>query len=226
VTNNTIATRRLAVIPAALACVVLSACHVDCPEKLVRCRKDLGALREENILANKSLAQARESLARQTRRIKALQGLPEDRPAHLIVTDRIKLAKLTGAYDSDKDGYDDGIVIYLQPIDADGHAIKVAGEIDVRLFDLSAAAPRPVGRATVPAEKAHTHWYGHFWTHHFTIRCPFSQAPAGGKVTARVKFVEWFTQKEFTTQAVCKVRIRSATSTGPVERTSTHSERP
>lgn len=200
-----------------MACLATAACQVDCPDKLVRCRKDLDIAHSDVTRLKKTLARTHQVVHRQKRQITALQRLPADKFAHLVRTDAIELARLTGGYDRDGDGCDDGIVVYLQPIDTDGHVVKAAGEIEVKLVDLARPTPRLLGQTTIPAENAHTLWYGTLWTHHFTIHCPFTEKPTDPGVTVRVRFVELLTGKEFTTQKVCEVTLGPSGSTRPAD---------
>ena len=216
-TTRARSSRRFVLLPAALACLAAAACQMDCPDKLVRCRKDLNTAHNDVTRLKKTLARTTQTVDQQKRQIETLQRLPTDRLAHVVRTDRIAFARLTGGYDKNNDGYDDGIVVYLQPIDTDGHVIKAAGEIEVTLVDLAGPSPRLLGRTTIPGKTAHTLWQGTLWTNHFTIHCPFAEQPTGPNVTVRARFVEWLTGSEFTTQKVCKTVLAPPVSTRPTD---------
>lgn len=61
----------------------------------------------------------------------------EKRINSLYKLETVKLAKYTNLYDKDKDGTKEKLIVYIQPIDAEGDLIKAAGSVEVELWDLS-----------------------------------------------------------------------------------------
>lgn len=128
----------------------------------------------------------------------------------LIAPESIQLEALSGGYDRDGAPGDDGIVLYIQPLDRDGSVVKAAGTIDVRLLDLA----RPDGASEIGSyhfdvEQTRQMWYGRMWTHHFTAYCPFhdGKVPSTGDVTALVTFTDLLTGKALRAQAAYKVKV-------------------
>ena len=80
----------------------------------------------------------------------------------------IVLDRLSGGYDDDGRPGDDGVVVYVRPVDKVGDALKTAGAIRVQVFDLAEGEGHLVGDCFVPAEKAGEIWYGKLLTYHFT----------------------------------------------------------
>ena len=197
----------------AVLCIILCACETPpCPDRLLQCRKNGQKLGEDNLQLKQSLADAQRQITARDGQITNLEGFNAERFKDLVKVEKIELEGLTGPYDRDRDGQADGIVVYLQPIDADGDVIKAAGRIVVTLFDLSGENPRTVGKTEIPADQSGKHWYGRFWTHHFTIHCPFREKIAAD-VTVEARFVDVLTGKEFTAQKVCQVNRGDGTAT-------------
>ena len=114
---------------------------------------------------------------------------------------------------------DDGIVLYVQPIDRDQHVVKAPGTLTVKLFD----PLNPEGHV----EYASYHWdwphlrdkwYGGLMTNHFTVRCAWrgNDLPAHDEIIAHVVFTELITGKSLTTTAAYKITFPPA-ATAPAQ---------
>jgi len=194
-------------LTAALA-VLLAGCAAGPADRLRQCRSDLDNLRQENRQLQKQIIERNKTIAEQLQRIETLQALGSKRLEQLVTVDHIQLQRLTGGYSSTGGVAHDGIVIYLQPIDADGHVIKAAGTARVELFDLANPDGRQmIGRWDFTAKQLRQLWAGRLWTHHYTLRCKFPTRPAHDQITVRVQFTELLTGKTFTAQKLCKVNM-------------------
>ncbi len=148
-----------------------------------------------------------------------LRGQPPETAEQLVVPASIRLEGLSGGYDRDGEPGDEGVVLYVQPIDRDGSVIKATGTLDVKLFDLA----RPEGRMEIGSyhfdvEQTRQMWYGRMWTHHFTAYCPFPEGvfPVNGDVTAVVTFTDLLTGRALRVQQAFKIKPRlSASATAP-----------
>lgn len=128
----------------------------------------------------------------------------------LVVPVRIEIERQSGGFDADDQPGDDGLVLYVQPIDRHGDVVKAAGSISVTLLDLtSPSQPRVLGEYQFDAHKTRELWYGKMWTHHFTVHCPWfqGQAPAHGEITARVEFTDLLSGRKLSTQGTYKVKV-------------------
>lgn len=121
----------------------------------------------------------------------------------------LRIASLSGGADYDGKPGDDGVTVYLQPIDRDGDVVKAAGEIRVQLYDLSAEAGRQLlGEYAVSVDEASRLWHGKLMTQHFTIKCPWRNSPPKTRdVTIRATFVDYLTSAVITTQGTCRVEL-------------------
>ncbi len=152
------------------------------------------------------LAQKDEQIAAQATRIQSLQGLTGERAIeNLVHVETIQIERLSGGFDEDGDGLDDGVVVYLKLLDQDGEAIKAAGRVRVRLMDLSQPSERQrVGELSMDPAVLRTQWYGRFLTSHYTLHVPWTggQRPAGTSITILVTFEELLSGRSFQAQSV------------------------
>lgn len=166
----------------------------------------IAAKEKERLLAQRD-AQI-EALREQIEKNRPFQDVDIDK---LFTVDRIEIVSRSGGEDFDGKVGDDGVVLYVRPVDRDGDVIKAAGSFVVQLFDVNAEeGPRKLGeyRFEDPDTLASL-WYGGFLTNHYTLRCPFmpGSEPSGREVLARVTFVDFLTG-----------RVRSASQTLKIER--------
>lgn len=202
---------------------LLPLCHVlvltsflcGCPgpaDDLRRLKDQVEAQKARITTLEAALATAQRTADEQQKQIETLQQVEPDRMARLVVPVRIELDRLTGGYDEDGRPGDDGVVAYVQPIDADGHVIKAAGSLRMEVFDLANPPERSlVAQGEWDADHTRPTWNGRMWTHHFTVRCPWPppdrQPPDHDELTVRVQFTDLLTGKTFTAQRVCRVKL-------------------
>ncbi len=186
-----------------LTASMLTGC-ADQASELLKCRNNLTRIGRENDRLKANLSASRQKINSQSAQIAKLEEFGNNRLKNLLHVQRIHLDRLTGGYDADNDHRDDGIVVFLQPIDTEGDVFKTAGEVTVKLFSLS-DKPILLGEVHLSPGELSKSWAGRFWTSHFTIRCPFRVKPKDPNVTLQVKFTELLTGKTFTAQRVCKL---------------------
>jgi len=183
------------------ACTMLTAQEIDELE-----RSKLISQEEINRLGQQIVGQ-QETIERLQQQIKDVHGLEGNLEEQLIVPVRIELERMSGAYDRDGQVGDDGIVLYIQPVDRDNHVIKAAGSIEVELFDLANAQSLLIKNYEFDTETTRTLWYGRMMTNHFTVRCPWppGSLPDHHEITAKVTFTELLTGKVLIAQEVYHV---------------------
>lgn len=157
---------------------------------------------KEQLIAKSRLVEERDRQIRNmAAQIRTLSSLPDEvRSESVPRVQRIELASMSGGYDDDHDGIDEGIVVYLRPIDQDGDTIKAAGTVQVDLLDLSNTAEvKLVGQSALGAAELRKCWYGRI-SPHYTIKVPWAdgaaRAPAE-KIMARVQFTEYLFGETF-----------------------------
>jgi outer membrane murein-binding lipoprotein Lpp len=136
-------------------------------------------------------------------------SLAPERMAKLFTTTGIELGRLTGGADLDPDKPgDDGLKVYVTPVDNSGQKFKAAGSIVVEAFDLAAdQASARVGKWEFTVENAAKHWSGALLRYEYVLPCPFEQRPAHADVTVKVTFTDELTSRVFTQQRVVKIRL-------------------
>ena len=190
-------------VPAALLLVgCIGPNGEDAAARLRRCQKE-----NESLKANVQYLQA-ELIAGQEQ-IRTLQALGDKRMDLLFSVSDITIGKYTAGVDlDDKDGQD-GVRVYLTPIDRDGHALKAAGSVKIQMFDL-AAKENMVAECNFPVERISEQWSGGFMAYHYRFDCPWGKQPEHDELTVRVEFTDYLTGKTFTAQKVCRLKL-----TGP-----------
>lgn len=193
---------------AALAGLFAAGC-ADARQTLGQVRADLRQAREDNDRLQAELQDARQAIADQGRQIATLQGLGEKRRELLFLVAGVRLGRYTGGADFDGKPGDDGIRVYLCPVDRDGHALKAAGEVSIQLFDLAAENDKNLlARYDLSVAEVAKHWAAGFMTYHYRFDCAWKTRPPGQpEVTVRVAFTDYFTGKTFNAQKVCQVSL-------------------
>ncbi len=166
----------------------------------------LRSYQEENTKLKSDIRDMQMELLARQKQIQTLQGLGEKRMENLFHVTEIKLGKYTAGVDLDDKPGQDGIRVYLTPIDRDGHAIKAAGAVKIQLFDL-AAKENLVAEYDFPVEKISERWAAGFMTYHYRFDCHWATPPEHEEITVRAEFTDYLTGKTFTAQKVCKVRL-------------------
>lgn len=139
--------------------------------------------------------------------VNSLRRLGPDRLAKLYAPVKIVLERLTGGADYDGLPGDDGVTVYIQPIDQQGHVVKTAGEIRIQLLDLANPdGQHLLGEYVLDVDHAAEAWHGRFMTQHFTVQCPWRVGPpAHREITLRVRFLDYLTGRELAATTVCTV---------------------
>ena len=143
------------------------------------------------------------------KQVESLRRLGPDRLAKLYPPVKIVLERLTGGADYDGLPGDDGVTVYVQPIDRQGHIVKVAGEIRVQLLDLANPdGQHLLGEYVLDVDHVAEAWHGRFMTQHFTLQCPWRVGPpAHREITVRVRFLDYLTGQELSATTVCTVAM-------------------
>jgi hypothetical protein len=158
-----------------------------------------------------TLTRAREADAATIRglqeRIGTVPTLSQERLEKLFTTHGIKLGKLTGGADLDRNKPgDEGIKVYITPFDDDGEPLKAAGSFVIEAFDLAAKTPE-LGKWTFDASAARKAWNGAVLSHQYVLTCPWQKPPQHDELTIKVTFHDELTGREFHEQTVGKVHL-------------------
>ncbi len=171
-------------------------------------QKQVSALEAQVAQLQQRVANQEETIENQRKQIASLQELGPNRPLRLAPLEGIRFASLSGGYDPTGNGADQGVVLYVQPYDADGNAIKAAGDLTVRLFNLNdPAGPQLIAQYEWNSDQLRRIWNDRFMTGHFSAVClwPKDYQPPR-QVTAQAQFLDFLTGKTFTRQAAFTIK--------------------
>lgn len=190
--------------------VSMLGCNVVPGEKFQATQRDLQLTQEKVSQLEAKTAEQQETIRNLQARIAELRKMDTGAIDQLIVPVRIELANLSGGYDDDGKAGDDGIELFVQPIDRDQHVVKAAGALQVQLYDLANPDDgQLIFERSFDLPTTRSLWYGRMWTHHFTVRCPWPEGrpPAHNEITARVVFTDLLTGNSLKVQGVYKITL-------------------
>jgi hypothetical protein len=195
---------------AAAATLWLAGCNTVPGEKFQAVQRDLFQAQERIRTLETELAAQQQTTRDLAAQITNLRQAPEAPEEVLIIPVRIALASLSGGYDDDGKPGDDGIVLYVQPIDRDQDVVKAAGSLKIKLID----PQNPAGQtefAEYNFDLQHTRplWYGRLMTHHFSVKCPWpaGHRPAHNEIVAYVVFTDLLSGKALTATGTYQVKF-------------------
>jgi hypothetical protein len=177
-------------------------------------RPQLQQLQQDNARLSAKVQELQQALTEKDRQIRTLQGLGSKRLELLFHVKKLELGRYTAGVNLDGKPGDEGVRVYLRPLDADGHPIKAAGKVRIQLFDLSRNENNLLAEHVFGVEKTAQHWFGAFLAYHYRFDCRWAAAPDRPDVTVRAAFTDYLTGREFTAQKVCKVSLPAAGQAG------------
>ena len=195
-------------------------CNTVPAEKFLDTQRQLQTAEEQIKRLEQQQTAQQETIRTLRSRIASLGGVQGDPADVLIVPERIELAGISGGYDDDDQVGDDGLVLYIEPVDRDGHVVKAAGTLSVRLLDpLSPPDRLEFGSYKFDWDHTREKWYGRLWTHHFRVKCPWPEGrlPAHNEIIAHAVFTELITGRSLTASRAFKIALPADHSAGPVE---------
>jgi hypothetical protein len=175
----------------------------------VSLRREIGDLRETIKQKDNQLVAQKASLDELDSQLRVARSISEDDLKRIFYPEKLLIDRLSGGADYDGQPGDDGVTVYLQPVDKDGDVIKVAGDIRIQLFDLAAPPQRNlIGEYFIPVDQVGKLWHGKLWTDHYSIKCPWPKGPPEHtEVTIRAMFVDYLTKRVVSAQATCQVKL-------------------
>lgn len=171
--------------------------------------REIAALRTTLREKEHELAARQATIKELTAQLDIARSIDEEDLKRLFYPERLVIDKLSGGADYDGQPGDDGVTVYLRPVDREGDVIKVAGDIRIQLYDLAAPPQHNlVGEYTVPVDQVGRLWHGKLMTKHYTIKCPWPQdPPAHEEITIRATFVDYLTKRVLSAQTTCRVNV-------------------
>lgn len=185
---------RWAVAGAGLLALLLPACDLPGPSQAER---EVQLLRERLDAQNRQLESLQGRVAELQQQLTTARGLTDEDLAIIFHADRIVIDPLTGGYDADDQPGDEGVTVYVRPVDRFGDTLKAAGSIQVELFDLARApANTRIGLYELSPAEARDLWFGDLWTEFYVVKCPWQGGPPAHRdLLVRVTFVDYLTRR-------------------------------
>ncbi len=140
------------------------------------------------------------------KRVNTLSGIPEKADVEeLYPLESVGVTKYTNFYDKDKDGVREVLIVYIEPVDADGDSVKAAGAVDVELWDLGKdASQAKVQQWRVEPVELRKHWYSTLMRKNYRLifDTPQTLKDFDEPLTVRVTFTDYLTGKVYKKQHV------------------------
>jgi hypothetical protein len=173
-------------------------------------------LRSELADRTREKAELSVSLEETRRQLREARGISDDQLARVAYPESLLFDTLTGGDDYDGKPGDDGVTVYLKPLDREGDVIKASGDLRIELYDLeSPEGSKLLGTYEFPVDALRKLWYGKFMTYHYTLRCPWRAGPpAHPEITVRAIFTDYLTKRVVTAQTVCRFRAAAPSDAG------------
>lgn len=193
----------------ALLGVFASGCGIGSERKTPVEIKTQQIAREKTELM-RDLQQVRAENAQLAEQIKALSVLAPDDRVNPYELKRIKITRYSNFYDKNDDGKREKLIVYIEPIDIDGDAIKAAGTVDVQLWNLNSLNGQALLRQwRVEPNELRKLWYDTLVSssYRLTFDAPEELDVLAEPLTVRVTFTDYLTGEIFRDQYVIDPRI-------------------
>jgi hypothetical protein len=194
---------------AALALILLGGCGIG-SERMSPLEMKARDLEREKAQLSRQLEQSQVEAAQLKAQVQALAALPQNKPENLFYAlSAVRISRLTDFYDKNEDGKRDKLIVYLQPVDQAGDAIKTAGIVSVQLWDLN----RPAGQAllgewqVLPGE-LYKLWFNTLTSTAYRLTFDVATTPEmlAQPLTVKTTFTDYLTGQVFTDQFVIQPR--------------------
>ena len=163
---------------------------------------------QENTELQKQIEQSESENKQFKQQIQVLSGLPKEvKLENLNLLDKIKIGRYTGFFDKDDDGKKEKLIVYIQPVDKQGDTIKVAGAVDVQLWDLNKTDSEALlDEWRVEPDELKKLWFATLITINYRLTFDVADKIESMEepLTVKVTFTDYLTGKVFKEQNVIK----------------------
>jgi hypothetical protein len=126
-------------------------------------------------------------------------AFPQKQLDAMFTAHELKLGRLTGSADLDPNRPgDEGLKVYLMPVDELGSALRSTGRVTITVYDLNGPEAGQVGRWVLEPEQLKKLWRGLGALQAFVFEQPWQTVPKHSMLTLRVEFVDGLTGRKLT----------------------------
>ncbi len=194
---------------AALSLILLGGCGIGSERMSPAEMKARDLEREKTQLASR-LEQSQVEAEQLKAQIKTLAALPQNKPENLFYAlSAVEISRFTDFYDKNEDGRRDKLIVYLQPVDQAGDAIKTAGIVSIQLWNLSQPSSQALlGQWEVLPRELHKLWFNTLTSTAYRLTFDVATTPEmlAQPLTVKSTFTDYLTGQVFTDQYVIQPR--------------------
>ena len=165
-------------------------------------------LTQEKALLQKQIEQSEKENKQLRQQVQVLSGLPENvKLENLNRLKNIKIGRYTGFFDKDDDGKKEKLIVYIQPTDEQGDALKAVGTSEVQLWDLNKTNGQAMlGQWKIGSDELKELWFETLVSIYYRLTFDVSDAIESLEkpLTVKVTFTDYLTGKVFEEQKVIK----------------------
>ena len=166
------------------------------------------SLTDEKAQMQKQVEQTKAENEQLKKQNKVLAALPDKvKGENLSDIEEVKITRFTNLYDKDKDGQDEMLIVYLQPVDREGDVVKAPGEVDVELWDLEKEpGEAKLGDWQVKPNELKKLWFDAVMSTNYRLTFDVGEKTIDTTkpLTVKVAFTDYLTGKVFKDQYVIK----------------------
>lgn len=183
----------------------ISACENADRKKTI---SEIDRLKQQNKTLTEQLANAESQADQLKKQVQTLSVVTDDtQPEDIYDLQRIKIWRYTNLYDKDEDGKIESLIVYLQPVDSDGHVIKAAGNTEIQLWDLNKKeAQALLGTWKISSDEIKKLWFATVLASNYRLTFDVSELidKYEEPLTVKVTFIDLLSGKTFTEQRTIK----------------------
>lgn len=165
-------------------------------------------LTQEKTQLQKQIEQSEKENEQLRQQVQVLSGLPENvKLENLNQLKNVKIGRYTGFFDKDDDGKKEKLIVYIQPTDEQGNALKAAGTAEVQLWDLNKTNGQAMlGQWKVEPDELTKLWFETLVSIYYRLTFDVSDVVESLEEppTVKVTFTDYLTGKVFNEQKVIK----------------------
>ena len=140
--------------------------------------------------------------------IQVLSGLPKNVwLENLNRLEKVKIGRYTGFFDKDNDDKKEKLIVYIQPTDEQGDALKAVGTVEVQLWDLNKTdGEAMLGRWKIEPDELRKLWFETLVSIYYRMTFDVADIIEGLEepLTVKVTFTDYMTGKVFKEQKAIK----------------------